>query len=61
MIIETKSEKVISARRLVIEFILARASSSPEIIALQKNGIEKPRFTIQEEKCILCGLRESMQ
>ncbi|MEK6646360.1 MAG: 2Fe-2S iron-sulfur cluster-binding protein [Candidatus Firestonebacteria bacterium] len=57
MIIETKSEKVISARRLVIEFILARASSSPEIIALAKEyGIEKPRFTIQEEKCILCGL-----
>lgn len=55
----TDSEKVMQARRLNIELVLARAPAARVIQRLAAEyGIEKPRFHVEhpEEKCILCGL-----
>lgn len=63
--VTTTSEKIKTARRFIIELLLARC---PESGAVQKlaaeYGIEKPRFSVEKpatapgkmENCILCGL-----
>lgn len=59
MDVDTASERVLRARRLNIEMLMARAPAAKKVqeIALEM-GIEKTRFEIEdpEEKCILCGL-----
>ena len=53
------SEKVIEARRFVIELLLARCPNSEEIRLLARRlGVENTRFESEDEdrKCILCGL-----
>lgn len=53
----TNSEKLLRERRMIMEWILARSSASPEIVALAKQlGIESPRFPKKDEGCILCGM-----
>jgi heterodisulfide reductase subunit A len=53
----TTSEKVLKGRRMIVELLLARC---PEVPLLQRLaaelGIEKPRFPLKEDDCILCGL-----
>jgi len=53
----TASEKVLKGRRMIVELLLARC---PEVPLLQRLaaelGIEKPRFPLKEDNCILCGL-----
>jgi len=55
----TDTEKVQRARRMIIELLLARC---PDRVALQElasqMGVEKPRFELLQEECILCGLCE---
>ncbi len=55
----TDTEEVQRARRMIMELLLARC---PDREALQElgsqMGIEKPRFELREEECILCGLCE---
>ena len=61
-IITTNSERVVKARRVILEFLLARC---PEVDAIRdlahKYGVDASRFrndgdTAKSERCILCGL-----
>ncbi|MFC2014195.1 2Fe-2S iron-sulfur cluster-binding protein [Chloroflexota bacterium] len=55
--VKTDSEKVLEARRLTVELLLAQRPQSDKIQKLaQKLGIEAPRFTLKERECILCDL-----
>jgi NADH dehydrogenase/NADH:ubiquinone oxidoreductase subunit G len=58
-VFKTNSEKVNKERKMIMEFTLARASKTPEIIELAKKlGVESDsvRFPKKEEGCILCGM-----
>lgn len=53
----TDSDKVRRQRNMVMEFILARSSKTPEVIELaRKMGMAESRFAKQDEGCILCGM-----
>jgi bidirectional [NiFe] hydrogenase diaphorase subunit len=57
--VETHSDKVMQARRLVLELLLARAPKAKLIKELAADhGVYDTRFHIDdpEERCILCGL-----
>jgi len=55
--VKTNSEKIMKARKLAIELLLAQRPHSNRIQELtRKLGIEKPSFTLTEKECILCGL-----
>jgi len=59
LIVDTKSEKVIKTRRLLLELLLARCPNAKTIQDLAREyGVEKPSFWVgdPEEDCILCGL-----
>jgi heterodisulfide reductase subunit A len=61
MIVNTASEKVMRARRLILELLLAEAPASPEIREVAgKYGIRETRFRGrrkgEDNRCILCGL-----
>ncbi len=57
LVVRTDSSRVLKARRMVAELLLARCPNVPEIQTLaQEMGIERPRFHIEDEKCTLCGL-----
>ncbi len=57
--VETKSERVIKTRQMLLELLLARCPNAKKIQELSREyGIEKPSFWVgdPEEDCILCGL-----
>jgi len=57
--VKTCSDKVVKARKFIIELLLARCPDSKEIRALAgRLGVHKSRFSAanKDEKCILCGL-----
>lgn len=55
--IRTHSRRVINARKMVIELMLARCPSSKVIQDLaSKYGVQKVRFRLKYDDCILCGL-----
>jgi len=55
--VRTNSERVVAARRLALELLLAQRPHSARLRELAKElGIDKPSFTIKEQECILCGL-----
>ena len=55
--VRTNSEKVVQARRLAVELLLAQRPHSGSIGELAKKlGIEKPSFTLKQRECILCEL-----
>jgi NADH dehydrogenase/NADH:ubiquinone oxidoreductase subunit G len=59
LVVDTKSEKVMRTRQLLLELLLARCPKVKEIQDLAREyGIEKPSFWVgdPEEDCILCGL-----
>ena len=59
LIVNTKSERAIKVRKLILELLLARTPKVPKIQELAREyGIEKPSFTVadEDEDCILCGL-----
>jgi coenzyme F420 hydrogenase subunit beta len=57
LVVETKSPEIITIRKLLIEFLLARCPSVQVIRALAEDyGVEVPRFPQEAETCILCGL-----
>ncbi|MDD5475178.1 MAG: 2Fe-2S iron-sulfur cluster-binding protein [Syntrophales bacterium] len=57
LIVRTASERVLSARRIIIELLLATCAQSKTIqdIASQHN-VRRQRFRQEHEDCILCGL-----
>jgi bidirectional [NiFe] hydrogenase diaphorase subunit len=57
--VETRSEKVLQAQRLVLELLLARCPKASRIQELAKEyGVYESRFKTDDpdELCILCGL-----
>lgn len=59
LVVDTKSEKVIRTRKLLLELLLARCPKVKQICDLAREyGIHKPSFWIEDEDedCILCGL-----
>lgn len=57
--VQTHSDKVLQARRMVLELLLARAPQAEVVRQLAaEHGLYETRFHIEdpEERCILCGL-----
>ncbi len=55
--IRTASERVVKARRMVIELLLASCPQSKVIQDIAaRHGVRKQRFRQEYEDCILCGL-----
>ncbi len=55
--VSTTSEKVMEARRLAVELLLAQRPHSSRLQELaRKLGIKQPRFILAEQECILCQL-----
>lgn len=57
MEVRTDTERVTKGRRMIVELLLARC---PDVQVLQdlarEYGIEQPRFRLETDDCILCGL-----
>jgi bidirectional [NiFe] hydrogenase diaphorase subunit len=57
LVVRTASERVVRARRLVLELLLASCPRSKTIQDLAaEHGIRQQRFRQEDEDCILCGL-----
>jgi NADH dehydrogenase/NADH:ubiquinone oxidoreductase subunit G len=57
LIIKTNTEKIRSLRKGIIELLLARCPEVEVIKELaEEYGVEKPRFSLGDSSCILCGL-----
>jgi bidirectional [NiFe] hydrogenase diaphorase subunit len=60
LVVDTKSERVLAARRLVLQLLLARCPESAQLREMaQELGIQpEPRFTPDKDasKCILCRM-----
>lgn len=57
LVVRTHSRRVIKARKVIIELMLARCSGSKTIQDLaSKYDVQKVRFKLKHEDCILCGL-----
>jgi bidirectional [NiFe] hydrogenase diaphorase subunit len=57
LVVHTNSERVRSSRRLTIELLMASAAHVPLIRAMAEElGVTVPRFTMEPDNCILCGL-----
>ncbi len=57
LIVQTNSEKVRRSRRITIELLMASAAHVPIIRAMAEElGVTAPRFTMEPDDCILCGL-----
>lgn len=55
--VETKTENIISIRKTIIELLVTRSPNVKIIRELTAEmEIDSPRFTLENEKCILCGL-----
>lgn len=54
--VETDTEKVRSARRMVLELLLSRCDTSPRLNQLAAEyGLTESRFSLNYDDCILCG------
>lgn len=57
LIVRTRSPDVVYIRKMIVELLAARCPDERRIRELAKEyGIDEPRFRLDEEKCILCGL-----
>jgi len=57
MIVRTNTEKIRKLRKGIIELLLARCPNTKVIQELaEEYGVEKPRFSLGDHNCILCGL-----
>jgi bidirectional [NiFe] hydrogenase diaphorase subunit len=57
LVVRTHSKRVEKARRMVMEILLATCPSSKTIQDLAANmGVQRTRFKVKHEDCILCGL-----
>lgn len=55
--VRTKSEKVLKARRMLVELMLASCPNSRTLQCLASSlGIERIRFKGEDRGCLLCGL-----
>lgn len=57
LVVNTDSPNVLDTRKMIIELMLSRCPNVKIIQDLaQEYGVGKPRFKLEDEKCILCGL-----
>jgi bidirectional [NiFe] hydrogenase diaphorase subunit len=57
LVVRTRSKKVDQIRKTILEFLLAHAPCSPQLLDLaQEYGADKDRFDKESSFCILCGL-----
>lgn len=57
LIVRTNSPEIVTIRRMILELLAARCPYERRIQDLAKEyGIDEPRFKLDDEKCILCGL-----
>jgi bidirectional [NiFe] hydrogenase diaphorase subunit len=57
LIVKTQTEKIKKLRKGIIELLLARCPNVQRIKELaEEYGVEKPRFVLGDQECILCGL-----
>lgn len=55
--VSTNSDEVKVVRKILLELLLSRCPNVELIQNLAKEyGVEKPRFPVEDEDCILCGL-----
>ncbi len=55
--VETKTDNIIYIRKMILELLAARSPNVKIVRELiEKAGIDAPRFKLENEKCILCGL-----
>jgi bidirectional [NiFe] hydrogenase diaphorase subunit len=54
--VNTRSERVLNVRKLVIELLLARNPRHPSLLKIAEDlGVKKSRFEAEIKGCILCG------
>lgn len=57
LVVDTRSKRVISARKMILELLLARCPESQELQDLADDiGLKQVRFEKEDHDCILCGL-----
>jgi len=57
LVVKTNTERVRKLRKGILELLLARCPNVKRIQELAKEyGVEKPRFILGDQDCILCGL-----
>jgi NADH dehydrogenase/NADH:ubiquinone oxidoreductase subunit G len=57
LLVKTDTERVRKLRKGIIELLLARCPNVKSIQELaEEYGVEKPRFVLGDQDCILCGL-----
>jgi NADH dehydrogenase/NADH:ubiquinone oxidoreductase subunit G len=57
LVVHTGSDMVLQSRRVTVELLMASAAHIPIIRQLaQELGVVVPRFTMEKDDCILCGL-----
>ena len=56
LIVKTESERVVRARRMILELLLPLCPTGPVETLAKKYGIVKSRFPGENTGCILCGL-----
>jgi bidirectional [NiFe] hydrogenase diaphorase subunit len=57
MVVRTKSEAALKARKLAVEMLMAQHPHSDKIARLADSlGIKGPRFSVKADECILCRL-----
>ena len=57
LVVRTHSKRVIEARKVLVELLLASCPSSKNIQDLAaKLGVQKVRFKVENDDCVYCGL-----
>ncbi|MDD1758936.1 MAG: Coenzyme F420 hydrogenase/dehydrogenase, beta subunit C-terminal domain [Methanotrichaceae archaeon] len=57
LVVKTNSSKIVDIRKMILELLLARCPKEKRILELaEEYGVNEPRFRLEDEKCILCGL-----
>jgi coenzyme F420-reducing hydrogenase beta subunit/ferredoxin len=53
----TASAEIADIRRMILELLIARCPQEKRLLEMAREyGIVKPRFSLEDENCILCGL-----
>jgi coenzyme F420-reducing hydrogenase beta subunit len=57
LVVKTNTPEIAAIRKMVLELLVARCPEEQRIRKLaQEYGVIEPRFELEDEKCILCGL-----
>lgn len=57
IVVTTDNKSIKAIRKMIIELLLARCPNAQAVRAMaDKLGVTEPRFTIENEFCILCGM-----